>query len=137
MADESARLESAQLAPHPRSCRSSSEKRTSAVNALECLEKPVSERFESLRTGQSPAAAQALRRQPERLGHGPHPGSLQCLQRVVDHHLPAAKVAQREPVARRFGARTQALHLAEVPVQPLVEIDEPNDVAPGAEPDLF
>src|SRR5947208_1806437 len=78
-----------------------------------------------------------LRSQPERIGHGQHPGSLERFEGVVDGDLPAPEVAQRKPVASRLRAGAPALHLAQVPVQPLVEIDKPQDVPARAEPDLL
>src|SRR2546423_3539594 len=78
-----------------------------------------------------------LGRQPVRLRHWLCPRPPQRLERVVHRDAAPPEVPQRKPVARGLGPRPAPLHLAQVPVQPLVAVDEADDVSPAAEADLL
>src|SRR5579872_434824 len=47
------------------------------------------------------------------------------------------EVAQREPIARGFGRRALLQLLVQIPVQPLVAVEEPQDVAARAKRDVL
>src|SRR5205814_4884131 len=56
---------------------------------------------------------------------------------VVCRHVAAAEVTQRKPVTRSLRGRALAEHLVQVPVHPLVAVEEAKHVAPTAEQHRF
>src|SRR5487761_708059 len=58
-----------------------------------------------------------------------------CCDRVGDHDLRPAEVSERKPIARGLGSGSAPKHLSQVPVHPLVAVEEPQHLAALAERD--